>query len=152
MRGILAAYLALQCCWYAVHCRVQQNVVPKQLDYDTTGKQILNSSVITLASQKVTKSDSESVGPRVSYGQPASIGDFPYIGLMLVGPVYGAGWQCAATLIGPRVALTAGKTCYNIIESIRRSCRVGRIVIAVFCGSCLLPYSEVDSNMFSFIK
>lgn len=110
MRCIVVIYWALQCFWYAVHCRVQQNVIPKTLDYDTTGKQIFNSSVITLANQKATKSDSESVGPRVSYGQPASIGDFPYIGLMLVNPVSGAGWQCAATLIGPRVALTAGMT------------------------------------------
>ena len=113
MRGIVVAYLILQSFWYAVHCRVQQNVIPKTLDYDTTGKQIWNSSVITLVNQKATKSDSESVGPRVSYGQPASIGDFPYIGLMLVSPVSGSGWQCAATLIGPRVALTAGKMLRN---------------------------------------
>jgi len=79
--------------------------LPKHIAKHTTGP-LTNSSAVRLVD--ISKaSDEPVVDARVSYGQDATSGMFPYIGLTRLG-FSGYTSSCASTLIAPRVALTAG--------------------------------------------
>ena len=80
--------------------------VPSSWAYDISGP-IDNSSVISIMSPP-DKNWTARAGERVAYGKQAAPGDFPYFGLMYVTQNSGQYGQCAATLVAPRVAMTAG--------------------------------------------
>lgn len=75
--------------------------------------------------------------PTVSYGLPASPGDFPYLGFMNVTYAYDAFGNpqfasCACTHIAPRVALTAGKS-----RHILRNRLIRRATLPACLPACL---------------
>ena len=76
---------------------------------DETLRVLNSSSVLRLATvdDRDSSSSSDGVGPRVSYGNDAAPGDFPYIGLTIIVTSSGSSGQCASTKIAPRVAMTA---------------------------------------------
>jgi len=93
------------------------NVIYGSAQPPANSSNVIETPYITLATAASGARQADGiVVPEVSYGLPAAPGDFPYIGHMdiVIGyDVFGSPRTayCGCTLIGPRVALTAGMPC-----------------------------------------
>ncbi|KAI8105309.1 hypothetical protein M9435_000476 [Picochlorum sp. BPE23] len=113
MRSLTAVKIVIQYCVLATvfasvlgKTKIARVSLPKNFQGEEL--RVLNtSSVIRLAGIDDRDSSKEKVAPRVSYGNDAAPGDFPYIGLTRLTTASGASGQCASTKIAPRVAMTA---------------------------------------------